>query len=176
MIRKTTFISAISCLLFPLALAASTDKPDGWYIKGAYDNFLSSPNYPNLSMVAGSIGYKQGILRVEGQAGYAHVTESLCYGEDCQEIGRGNNINLGLHGFIDWDNHTFLSPYIGAGLEKSNYFLASQPNSGRLRGVGLAGARAYLSDNFAVDIGYKTDLAWLSNGGTGSIGLVYQFK
>jgi len=176
--KKIMFAGVVSCLLVS-SVHAAVEKPEGWYAKGSWEDMFSSKKYHNLSVGGLSLGYKKDFLRAEVQASYARVEERLCGFYGCKLVSKGNNFNFGAHGFLDWDNATIISPYVGLGLEKATYKSVfggyGSEHSNRVQPVGLVGARAYLSSNLALDAGYKSNLAHLSRGGAGSLGLVWHF-
>lgn len=172
------FAGVVSCLLVS-SVHAAIEKPEGWYAKGSWENMFSSKKYRNFSAGGLSYGYKKDFLRAEVQASYARVVEKACGIGGCQWFRKDHNFNFGAHGFLDWDNATIISPYVGLGLEKATYKSVfggyGSEHSNRVQPVGLVGARAYMSHNLALDAGYKTNLAHMSRGGAGSLGLVWSF-
>lgn len=170
--------SAVSCLLVSAAHAA-IEKPNGWYVEGSWENMFSSKKYHNLSAAGLALGYKKDFLRAEAQIAYARIEERLCDFTSCYLSRKGNNFNFGAHGFLDWDNSTMISPYVGLGVEKATWvnhgYAYGSKFSNSFKAVGLVGARAYLTSNLALDVGYKTNINNIHNGGAGSLGLAWHF-
>lgn len=170
--------SAVSCLLVSAAHAA-IEKPNGWYVEGSWEDMAAAKKYPNLSIAGLSLGYKKDFLRGEAQVGYARIKEKLCGFTSCTIDRTSNAFNLGVHGFLDWDNSTMISPYVGLGAEKSTWAPAYEGYrrhyTKSVKAVGLVGARAYFTSNLALDVGYKTNLAHVNEGGVGSLGLAWHF-
>lgn len=173
--NKVTIASSVLSLLTIATHASAISAPEGWYLKASYENVYSSPTYNNLSILGGSIGYKRGYFRSEAQLSYAHIYYTYYdyynYGEF-----EGNSYTIGLHSFFDFDNNTIFSPYAGIGIERmiltSDYY-ASESD---VYAVGLLGVRAKMTNNLSLDLGYKTDLEFLGDGGVVSIGMVYHFN
>lgn len=178
MIKKIMFAGVVSCLVAS-SVHATIEKPEGWYAKGSWENMFSNKKYHNLSAGGLSLGYKKDFLRAEIQASYARVTEKVCGIGGCDWFRKGHNFNFGAHGFLDWDNATMFSPYVGLGLEKATYKGVfggyGSSHSNRVHAVGLVGTRAYLTSNVALDAGYKVNINNLHNGGAGSLGLAWHF-
>lgn len=183
---KKILISVLSCVALASSAYAGSmgdfdhapvnSKPNGWYMKGLIDaagRVNRAHEYGSgLAQIAASIGYKQGYLRGEGQIGYGSVIE-----EDYNriELAHGDSVNFGLHGYLDLDNRTIISPYLGLGVEAGTYkgvFFNNQKPTG----VGLVGARLWFTNNLALDVALKKNLASFNNSGAGSLGLAYHFN
>ncbi|MBA2649714.1 MAG: hypothetical protein H0U75_09025 [Legionella sp.] len=168
----------IATVALPLILATSisqasicqtSDKPSGLYLKGFYDPFIHNNSHTN-SLYGAALGYKMGYLRAEGKYGYGERT-----------LGHTNA--LSLIGYLDWDNSSPISPYVGVGAGEDFNHHAFTLNNNDVHALGTVGARAYLNQNIALDVGYVTALNSTHNldgttvgfQGRATVGLVYQF-
>lgn len=169
--KKIISIATLSCLAFTsIGHATALPKPEGWYLKGSWENFIETDYNrtvvgENNPAVGASFGYKKDALRAEGQ--YRYFREQNVRLHD-----------LGINGFFDIDNSTPFSPYIGVGLHqgflRANGYSFSDSKSD-FYALGIAGLRAYLTTNFAVDLNYSSNLGHLSEGGSAALGFVYHF-
>ena len=156
----------IISVTLPLVLASSLTfadnlKPTGLYLKGFYDTSVHNERFTTPQFGAG-LGYKFGILRAEGKYGYG--------------TGAHRHTNsVSALGYLDLDNATPLSPYIGLGLGQEHAHLLFNVTKNKTHGLGAAGVRAYLNPNLALDVGYVTQLRSNLNEGRASLGLTYHF-
>jgi opacity protein-like surface antigen len=185
--KKTIMaVSALSTLLICSSSFAMDNKPTGLYLKGFYDY---SPNFIHSKYGLGA-GYKFGLLRVEGQYSYGQ--------RSYREHSYYANFNYSLHrqdasmlGYLDLDNKTIFSPYIGLGIGY-NYFSNSSHDhyftnykeyrrfsAHSLNPVGTIGSRIYLNQNLALDLGYKVSLGSFNfksgKEGAATLGFTYHF-
>ncbi len=168
---KKTIIasSALACLLVSSMSFAENEKPTGFYLKGSYDYALAHRDNPSLYGIGA--GYKFGLFRAEGQYSYGQrrIFNDLTT----------RHHNLSALGYLDLDNRTIFSPYIGLGVGYNNHSYSSKDFKAQdVALLGAIGSRVYFNENFALDVGYKTNLSSSEHNlkkGNASIGLVYHF-
>lgn len=167
--------SVLSLVASSSAFTMSSSKPNGWYFKGSYDVLSNSFSDLKLSMPSVSVGYKTGYFRTEVQLGYGHLNyrEQSVYGYNDSTIADAGM--FGFHSFVDFDNTTIFSPYVGMGVDSIS-FENDYTGYDAVYPVALLGARAYLTNNLALDFGYKTSLTKFNDFGFGSIGFIYHFN
>ncbi len=164
--------SALSCLLICSSSFANDTKPTGLYLKGFYD-YSPSNHFTNPSMYGLGAGYKFGLFRAEGQYSYGQHFST-------------HKHSFNALGYLDLDNRTIFSPYIGLGLGYSDFTRRNinyiNNLDFKLRGPSLVaaiGSRIYLNQNLALDLGYKT--SWnssknqLSFTGNATLGATFHF-
>lgn len=161
---KIITIAAVSCALFCSTAFAQETKPTGLYLKGFYGHAINKSYSP--SVLGAGLGYKFGMLRAEGQYGYGKNSYA-------------HKHQFNAMGYLDLDNKTILSPYIGLGFGSSNYTMPinnySFKNSYHYRApIATVGTRVYLNENVAVDVGYKSFLNSYTDKNA-TLGVVYHF-
>lgn len=152
---------ALPLLLSSTMTSAQEIKPNGLYIKGFYDGYVNNHSI-RTPLYGVGLGYKLGLLRAEGKYGYG-------------ERYYGHSNSLSLIGNLDFDNSTPISPYLGLGIENNSNHYAQFFNTNDTNAVGTIGARAYINQNVAIDVGYITHLNSNLDQGRGSLGILYQF-
>lgn len=177
--KKIISTVAVSCLLLSSLTHASesSDKPEGWYVKGSWENMFLNDAYEDLSfstkdpMFGAGVGYKKGMLR--GELQYRHL------GLRDHQVRASLN-TIGATAYLDLDNSTIFSPYVGLGIEGAFLKAEDRRNHDSFSynetvGTAAVGVRTYVSQSLALDLGYRSNIQHMSDGGVGSLGLVYSF-
>ncbi|KTC99377.1 outer membrane beta-barrel protein [Legionella erythra] len=167
--KKIITTGVASCLILAsFSVVAEDVKPEGWYVKGSYENLFYNNAFKSLSWntkdpaFGASLGYKYGRLRGEGKYSFQHLS-SLA-----------NAHLFSVNGYFDFDNQTFFSPYVGLGVGKTAFTQVKHGYriSSDVLPVAYVGTRAYLNQNVALDLGYQASLNHLSSSkGSGSVTL-----
>ncbi|MBA2711441.1 MAG: outer membrane beta-barrel protein [Tatlockia sp.] len=170
--KKTIIASSVLASLLVCSTSfAGEEKPTGLYLKGFYDYSFAHRDNPSLYGLGA--GYKFGLFRAEGQYSFGQHTQNHLL------TARTHNFNA--IGYLDLDNRTIFSPYVGLGFGYNDYSIKSKTSLYVAHGptlLGTVGSRVYLNENFALDVGYKTNWGSSSNSlkkGNASVGLVYHF-
>jgi outer membrane protein OmpA-like peptidoglycan-associated protein len=197
-LKKTAAVFAL--LTAALGLASAAHATEGWYgrIEGGYsfdgeidfDNFSVDPQFDDGWLADGAIGKAWG-----GDSSYGYRLEGeLSYrSNDVSDPFQGVDTNAWggmLNGYVDFNRHGKVQPYLGVGVGYGRVEISGFGDSVDDSGVayqGMAGVGVALSQTLTLDIGYKyfivPDLSWDIDGPfdgdyknqSATIGLRWQF-
>jgi len=175
---------ALSCLFLFLfssvAFASDGVNTQGLYIGGRLgvaflnDSTLSEEGFPYTIdaefdpgvVIEGAVGYDFGMFRLEGEMGYQvnDLDKFSADGVSVSASGDFDALSFMVNGYLDFENQTAFTPYIGAGIGYANvaandisvggYALSDEDDNVFAYQFG-AGVGYSVTKNWIIDLAYK---------------------